>query len=314
MEMNNKGVDVSVIIPVFNEEGNIEELFRRVNGVLEQTGKFFEVVFVNDGSTDQSSLRLTRLHQEHQGVVKVINFSRNFGHQLALSAGLNYCHGRAAIVMDADLQDPPEIMEAFIREWEKGHEVVYGERTDREGESFFKKFTANIFYKLIRATTAIDIPANVGDFYLLDRKVIDILNSLKERHRFIRGLIAWTGFRRKGVGYARKARFAGTTKYSLWKMVKFSIDAMTSFSFAPLRFVSWLGGFFAAGAFVYILIVIYQKLFTETTIVGWSSLMAVILFLGGVQLLSIGIIGEYVARIGDDVKSRPLYAVKEVLE
>jgi len=313
-DTKNKGIDISVIIPTFNEEDNIPEVFVQVEEVLRKTGKTFEIIFVNDGSTDQSFLRLMKLHQEYPEVVRVINFPRNFGHQLALSAGLNYCHGKAAVVMDADLQDPPSLIDAFISKWEKGADIVYGVRIDREGETFFKKFTANLFYKLLRSVTAIDIPANVGDFYLLDRKVIDVLNKLKERHRFIRGLIAWTGFKRVGVEYVRKPRLSGTTKYSLWKMIKFSIDAMTSFSFAPLRFVSWLGAFFAAGAFFYILIVIYQKLFTNTTIVGWSSLMAVILFLGGVQLLAVGIIGEYVARIGDDVKSRPLYTVKEILE
>ncbi len=310
----NKNIDVSIIIPIFNEEDNIPELFTQLNAVLKKTGKIFEMIFVDDGSTDQSFLCLMKLHQEYPEIVRVINFTRNFGHQLALSAGLNYCHGKAAVVIDADLQDPPNLIREFIAKWEEGNDIVYGVRTWREGETLFKKVTANLFYKLIRSVTAIDIPANVGDFYLIDRKVVDILNSFKERHRFIRGLIAWTGFRRVGVDYVRKPRLSGTTKYSLWKMIKFSIDAMTSFSFAPLRCVSWLGGFFAMGAFFYILIVIYQKLFTNTTIVGWSSLMAVILFLGGIQLLAIGVIGEYIARIGDDVKSRPLYTVKEILE
>jgi len=216
--------------------------------------------------------------------------------------------------MDADLQDPVEVLVEFIQKWEEGYDIVYGVRKVREGESFFKKFTAKLFYRLIRKITAIDIPENVGDFYLLDRKIITILNSLNERHRFIRGLVAWVGFKKIGIEYVRRARHAGETKYSFWKMLKFSVDAMTSFSFVPLRLVSAMGAAISVLAFLAILLIIYMKIFTEATIIGWSSLMAVILFVGGVQLLSIGIIGEYLARIGDDVKSRPLYTVKQILE
>ena len=306
-------IELSIIIPIYNEEQNILELHKQLRHVLRAAGKRYEIIFVNDGSTDQSIVLLTRLYQENNGDVKVIHLSRNFGHQLALTAGLNYCTGQAVIIMDADLQDPPELMIEFIKKWKEGNEIVYGVRKKREGETFFKKITAQIFYKLLRVTTAIDIPENAGDFYLLDRKVVDILNALKERHRFIRGLVAWVGFKKCGVEYIRKARFAGKTKYSLWKMIKFSVDAMTSFSFAPLRLVSWVGASFSIFAFLAILIIIYQKLFTNTTIVGWSSLMAAILFIGGLQLLAIGIIGEYIARIGDDIKSRPLYTVSEYL-
>ncbi|MCA9401347.1 MAG: glycosyltransferase family 2 protein [Candidatus Omnitrophica bacterium] len=306
-------VDLSIIIPIYNEEGNIEILYKRLREVLNPLGKVFEIIFINDGSTDASEVHLTKLYHENPETIRVIHFSRNFGHQLALTAGLNHSQGDAAVILDADLQDPPELITQFVKEWEQGFEIVYGLRTEREGETFFKTYTASLFYKLIRATTAIDIPENVGDFYLLDRKVINILNALKERHRFIRGLVAWSGFRRKAVEYVRKSRHAGKTKYSLWKMVKFSFDAMTSFSFAPLRFVSVLGAIFSLISFMAILLIIYLKLFTDATIVGWSSMMAVILFIGGIQLLSLGIIGEYVARIGDDVKSRPLYTIKQFL-
>ncbi len=305
--------EISIVIPIFNEEAVIPELFQRLQAVMEGVGRRFEIVFVDDGSRDRSFALLEEIYRAHPEMTRVVALSRNFGHQLALTAGLRFCRGRAAVVMDADLQDPPEVIPEFLRYWEEGYQIVYGVRTERQGETLFKKATARWFYKLIRAATSFDIPENAGDFYLLDRKVIDVLNALKERHRFLRGLIAWTGYRRKAVAYTRHPRRAGRTKYSLWKMLTFSWDAMTSFSFAPLRFVSWMGGVFAAGAFVYIIIVIYQKLFTDTTIVGWASLMAVILFLGGVQLLSIGLIGEYIARIGDDVKARPLYAVREVL-
>ncbi|OGW95786.1 MAG: glycosyltransferase [Omnitrophica WOR_2 bacterium GWC2_45_7] len=314
IDPNKPHVDISVVIPIFNEETNIVELFKRLMVVLTATGKTFEVIFVDDGSQDQSWSILSKLYQEHKSIVRAVAFSRNFGHQLALTAGFHHCRGEAAIVMDADLQDPPEMIARFIQKWEEGYEVVYGIRKEREGETFFKKFTALLFYKLIRASTAIDIPENVGDFYLLDRKILNILNELNEHHRFIRGLVAWVGFRRIGIEYNRKARFSGKSKYGIWRMVQFSLDAMTSFSFTPLRLVSWLGAFFSVLAFFSILLIIYLKIFTHETIIGWSSLMAVVLFLGGIQLMAIGVIGEYIARIGDDVKGRPLYAVRQSLE
>lgn len=307
-------VDLSIIIPVFNEEQTLAQMGQTLFSVLKKTNKTFEVIFVDDGSKDHSGSELAKIYQSNPQNVRVIRLSRNFGHQLALTAGFHYCHGRAAIVLDCDLQDPPEVIHEFIKKWQEGYDIVYGVRTERQGESFFKKFTAQLFYKMIRKVTAIDIPENVGDFYLLDRKVIDLINTLRERHRFMRGLVAWAGFKRIGVNYVRHARFSGETKYSLWKMIKFSFDAITSFSFTPLRFVSSLGAIFAVTAFLSILVIIYMRLFTDATITGWSSLMAVILFIGGVQLLAIGIIGEYIARIGDDVKARPLYAVSEILE
>jgi len=307
-------IDLSVIVPVFNEEGTLLELNRQLQDTLKKTGKVFEIILVDDASTDSSFKLLRQLNEDYKGTVRVLTFSRNFGHQLAITAGLNYCRGKAAVVMDADLQDPPEMIQKFLDRWEQGYEIVYGLRKEREGESFFKKWTAKLFYKLIRAATAIDIPENVGDFYLLDRKVINILNSLGERHRFMRGLVAWVGFKRFGVEYVRHARYSGKTKYGFWKMVQFSIDAMTSFSFMPLRFVSWLGAFFSVMSFFAILLIVYMRLFTDATIIGWSSTMAVILFIGGIQLLGIGIIGEYIARIGDDVKNRPLYTVSQFLD
>ena len=306
--------EISVIIPIYNEADNISELHRRLQTVLQETGKPYEIIFVNDGSTDESLARLKELNSAHAGVVRIVDFSRNFGHQLAITAGFNYAQGKAAIVLDADLQDPPETIAEFIQEWEAGHEVVYGVRQDREGETAFKKWTASLFYKLLRASTSIDIPENAGDFYLLDRKILNILNALNERHRFMRGLVAWAGFKRKPVYYVRKARHKGKTKYPLWKMVKFSWDAMTSFSFTPLRFVSVLGAVISVVSFVAILMIIYLRLFTHTTVTGWSSLMATILFIGGIQLLALGIIGEYIARIGDDVKARPLYTVRQYFQ
>lgn len=306
-------IDISVVIPVYNEENTLIELYDQLSTCLNQSGKQYEIIFVNDGSQDNSLILLKEIYQKNQKHVCVINFSRNFGHQLAITAGINHARGKAAVIMDADLQDPPEVIIQFIEQWDRGFDVVYGKRKEREGESFFKKFTASLFYKIIRRSTAIDIPENVGDFYLLDRKVVNIINSLTERHRFMRGLVAWVGFKRVGVDYVRKSRYAGETKYGFWRMVKFSFDAMTSFSFLPLRIVSTLGAIISFISFLAILLIIYMKLFTDATIIGWSSIMAAVLFIGGVQLLAIGIIGEYIARIGDDVKARPLYTIEEIL-
>jgi len=313
-DFKNKEIDVSIIIPVLNEKENIEVLFNQLKSLLPLSGKTFEIIFVNDGSSDESFSILSLLHSQHKGIIKVINFSRNFGHQLAITAGLQYCRGKSAVVMDADLQDPTKLILEFIKKWDHGYQIVYGKRKERKGETFFKKVSAKLFYKLIRKLTSIDIPENVGDFYLLDRKVVDVLNSLKERHRFIRGLVAWSGHRSVGIEYVRSPREAGVTKYTLWKMIKFSFDAITSFSFAPLRIISFVGAIFSLLSFLAILVIIYEKVFTDYTIVGWSSLMIVVLFIGGLQLMALGMIGEYIARIGDDVRSRPLYSVDEFLD
>ena len=306
--------DISVVIPVHNEESVIPELFRRLNMVLEKTKKPFEIIFIDDGSRDETFPLLKGLYDRYKPRVRVIQLSRNFGHQLAITAGLEAANGKSVIVMDADLQDPPEVIFQFLEKWQQGNEVVYGIRKERKGETFFKKMSAALFYKLIRLGTALDIPENVGDFFLLDRKVVDVLNTMKERHRFVRGMVVWAGFKRAGIEYVREARFAGQTKYGLWRMIKFAFDAATSFSFTPLRVISFIGGIMSLFSFLYILVIIYEKLFTDYTVTGWSSLMVVVLFIGGIQLLSIGIIGEYVARIGDDVKRRPLYAVSDKLD
>ena len=272
------------------------------------------MIFVDDGSADRTHELLCRCKERSPGAVKVIRLARNFGHQLAITAGLRAARGAAVVVTDGDLQDPPEVILEFIQKWKEGYQIVYGVRSERQGERFLKKFTASLFYKLMRAMTTIDLPENAGDFYLLDRKVVDVLNAMEERHRFIRGLIVWVGFKRVGVLYRREQRFAGCTKFGLWRMVKFSFDAATSFSFAPLRAIVFLGCLISLGSFLGIMVILYLKFFTDKTIVGWTSLMVVVLFMGGIQLLAIGLIGEYIARIADDVKRRPLYIIKEFLD
>ncbi len=313
MMNSNTDIDLSIVTPIFNEEEGIEAFFKRMSEVLAQTHLDYEIVFVDDGSRDRSFELLKKFKKQDLRHVRIVKLARNFGHQLAITAGLKAAQGQAVVVTDSDLQDPPEVILEFIRKWQEGYQIVYGVRTQREGERFFKKWTASLFYKAIRCLTTIDIPEDAGDFYLLDRKVVDLLNNMEERHRFLRGLIVWVGFKRAAVGYERKARFAGRTKFGLWRMVKFSFDAATSFSFMPLRFILFMGWVISCFAFLGILISIYMKLFTDKTVVGWTSLMSAVLFIGGIQLISIGIIGEYIARIGDDVKKRPLYIVEEVL-
>lgn len=306
--------EISVVSPAYNEEAGVELFYRTLKQVLVGAEVDHEIVFVDDGSKDHTFLALSKIKQEDPEHVRVIRLSRNFGHQLAITAGIKEARGRAVVVMDSDLQDPPAVIAEFIHRWRGGHEVVYGKRLERKGESWFKKWTAHVFYRMIKAAANIDIPTDAGDFYLLDRKVVDIINSMEERHRFLRGLIVWVGFRRCAVEYVREARHAGKTKFGWWKMINFAFDAVTAFSFMPLRAVSMAGFLISLVAFLGILATIYVKVFTTQTVSGWASLMTAVLFIGGIQLLAIGIIGEYVARIGDDVKRRPLYAVQERLE
>ncbi|VAX35702.1 Glycosyltransferase [hydrothermal vent metagenome] len=311
--MKHKNIDISIVIPLLNEESNIRELFKQLRRVLEKAVEAFEIIFVDDGSTDQSFAVLKGLHQEYPDSVRVIKFSRNFGQQPAIAAGLKQAQGKAVVVMDADLQDPPEVIGQFIAKWKEGFDVVYGVRSQREGETFFKKFTAELFYKFIRKISCVEIPANVGDFYLLDRKVVDVFIELKEHHRFNRGLVAWMGFKRGVVMYTRKARHSGVTKYSLTKMIRFALDAIMSFSFAPLRMISCFGIFLILFSIIILLIILCLKTFASTMIAGWVFIADSILFTGGLQLLAMGLIGEYLARIGEDTKARPLFVVEEVL-
>ncbi len=311
--MSQNACEISVVAPVYNEEEGIRFFCDRVTAVLEHEKLDYEIILVDDGSRDHSFENMKAFAEQNKRV-RVIRFARNFGHQLALTAGLRAARGRAVMVMDSDLQDPPEIIPAFVKKWSEGYEIVHGVRKERRGESWFKKTTAFIFYRLLRACTNIDIPQDAGDFYLLDAKVVDILNKMEERHRFLRGLLAWVGFRHASVDYIREPRQKGITKYSLWKMMTFSLDAATSFSFTPLRAISSLGFFISFLSFLGIIAILFVKLFTNYTVTGWSSLMVTVLFIGGIQLIAIGIIGEYLARIGDDVKGRPLYIIKETVE
>ena len=300
----------SIIAPIYNEIGNIPELYSQVREAMDQTGETWELILVDDGSTDGSTVAIRGLAQEDDRVRPVI-FARNFGHQIAVTAGLDYSRGDAVVIIDADLQDPPEVILDLIEKWREGYEVVYAVREEREGESWFKKTTASLFYRLIYRITDVNIPLDTGDFRLMDRKVVMIMNQMREKHRFLRGMSAWVGFKQVGVKYKRKARFAGETKYPLKKMIKLALNAVTSFSYFPLQLATYLG-FIATGLSVLAIpIVVILRLITGTVLLGQATTLIIVLFLGGVQLISLGIIGEYIGRIYDEAKGRPLYIVAE---
>jgi glycosyltransferase involved in cell wall biosynthesis len=304
---------ISIIAPIYNEVNNIPELYRRIREVLDPTKDAWELLMVDDGSTDGSTDLIREYHDRDSRVVPII-FARNFGHQIAVTAGLDYSRGDAVVIIDADLQDPPEVILNMIAKWREGFEVVYAIRTEREGETWFKEFTASLFYRLIYRITDVDIPLDTGDFRLLDRKVVNVLKQMRERHRFLRGMSVWVGFRQTGVEYKRAARFSGETKYPLKKMVKFATDAITSFSYFPLQLAMYIG-FAAAGlSILAIPVVVAMRLIGNQAFFGQASTLIAVLFLGGVQLISLGILGEYIGRLYDEAKGRPLYIVSQAPE
>lgn len=305
-------ITVSVVVPVYNEEAVVFESYKRLKTVLDGLNEPYELIFVNDGSRDGTP-GIVRCICENDPTVRFIDFARNFGHQTAITAGMDYASGDAVVVIDADLQDPPEVIPQMIAKWREGFDVVYGKRIERKGETAFKKFTSAAFYRVMQKLTDVDIPVDTGDFRLIDRKVCEALKRVKERNRYIRGIISWLGFKQTGVEFVREKRFAGETKYPLKKMLKFAFDAITSFSYKPLKLSSYVGVTVSIGSFIYLMVVIYLKLFTDRTVTGWASTMAVSLFFNGIVLMMLGIIGEYIGRIYDEAKGRPLYVVRETL-
>lgn len=302
--------DLSIIIPIYNEEGNIKILHERLSSVVNSLNVNAEYIFINDGSRDRS-LELIRELAKSNSSIKYIDLSRNFGHQIAVSAGIDKCSGKAAIIIDADLQDPPELIIELYNKWKEGYEVVYAKRRARAGENFMKKFTARVFYRTLKKITSINIPVDTGDFRIIDRKVILALRSMPEQQKFLRGQISWIGFRQTFVEYDRNARNAGETGYTYKKMIRFALDGITSFSNLPLKFAT-IAGFFVSGVtFLLSIYALYSRLITKDYVPGWTSLMLAILFIGGVQLISIGIIGEYISRLSTNVRNRPLYLVSD---
>lgn len=303
---------ISVIVPVYNESEVIGTFYDRATEAFARLeGLDYEFVFVDDGSRDGSYQKLSMFAATDPHVC-VLKFSRNFGHQIAITAGIDYARGDCVVVIDADLQDPPEVVSAMVDKWRQGFDVVYGVRAEREGEGTMKLATASLFYRLLGRLTTIQIPVDVGDFRLMSRRAVDQLKQLREKDRFVRGLVSWIGFNQTGVLYHRDKRYAGETKYPYRKMIKFALDGITSFSTAPLKVASWTGYGAALLAILYLLSVFVQKMLGHT-VEGWATIMVALLFLGSVQLICLGILGEYLGRVFNEVKPRPMYVVEEVL-
>lgn len=301
---------ISVVIPIFNEEKNINPLLQRLIPIVNK-GRY-EIIFVSDGSTDQSETIIKKEAKKNKNI-KLVVFQRNFGHQIALTCGYQMAKGEVVISLDADLQDSPEIIPQMINEWQKGAKIVYAQRKERQGEGWFKKITASVFYQLINFLSDFPIPNNVGDFRLLDRQVVDFLNSLPERSRFLRGLVAWPGFSASYIYFRREKRQFGKTHYPFSKMLNFALEGIISFSVKPLRLASYLGFFTAIVGFLGIIYALYRRLFLphQYWVTGWTALFVAIMFLGGIQLVTIGIIGEYIGKIYQQLQNRPFYLIKE---
>ena len=303
-------MEISIVVPLYNEEKNIRLMYDRlVSSILKITSNF-EIIYVNDGSKDNSFLELVKLSKEDERV-KYINFSRNFGHQIAVTAGLDYSKGAAVVIIDGDLQDPPEVIPEMYAKHKEGFEVVYGQRLKRKGDNFFKKITAKYFYRILKKITSINIPLDTGDFRLIDQKIVKDLKNMPEQNKFLRGQIAWLGYRQTSVFFERDERKFGETGYPFSKMLKFALDGITGFSDVPLQFVTKTGIFISFISFLVILYAIFSHFILERTITGWTSLIISSMFIGGVQLISVGIIGEYISRINKNVQNRPLYIVSE---
>lgn len=301
---------ISAIIPSYNEQENVGLMYERMSKVLSKISDDYEIIYVNDCSRDETLLRIKALADKDKHV-KYVSFSRNFGHQIAVSAGLDVCRGDAVVIIDGDLQDPPELIEQMYEKYKEGYKVVYARRTSRDGETWFKKFTAKMFYRILASMTSIDIPVDVGDFRLIDKVIVKHLRNMPEKSKYIRGQISWIGYKQTFVDYHRDARIYGTTNYPLKKMLRFALDGITAFSDKPLKIASGLGIFSAIVSLLALVYALVSHFCFNNTITGWTSLILSVLFIGGVQLITIGIIGEYIARINNDVRNRPLYIVEE---
>jgi len=303
---------ISIVVPIYNESEVIEAFYNRLTKVISKINNYnHEVIFIDDGSKDDSYRKLVELANSNSNI-EIIKFSRNFGHQTAITAGMDHALGDAVVIIDADLQDPPEVIWDFLKKWEDGYDVVYGVRKKRDGETKMKLLTATTFYRLLRWIVKIDIPVDAGDFRLMSRRVVNYVQKLRENDRFVRGLVSWVGFKQTGVCYTRDKRYAGETKYPYRKMLKFALDGITSFSTLPLKLATWLGYLASFLAFLYLASVFVQKALGGT-VQGWATIMVGVLFLGGVQLICLGIIGEYIGRIFNEIKQRPLYVVEEII-
>ena len=303
-------VDISVVVPLYGEASNLDYLFERLEAVLARLGDSYEIVCIDDGSDDETVQGL-KAHRLRNPNIKIVALSRNFGKELALTAGIDYACGGAVVPIDADLQDPPELIEALVAKWREGYDVVYARRRSRQGESWLKRATANAFYRVMEHMSKVPIPRDTGDFRLLDRRVVDVLKQLPERTRFMKGLFAWVGYRQAEVVYDREPRYSGETKWNYWRLWNFAIDGIVSFSVAPLRIWSYVGITFALISFLYGSFLFIRTLIYGNNVPGYASVMVAILFLGGVQMMSLGVLGEYLGRVYEEVKGRPLYLVRD---
>lgn len=300
----------SIVIPVYNEEVVLCQTYQRLKQVMDTTRESYELIFVNDGSSDHT-LEMIKSIRDQDEDVKLISFSRNFGHQIAITAGMDYASGAAVVVIDADLQDPPELILKMIAKWKEGYNVVYAKRTKRKGETWFKKLTARLFYRILSASTDLDIPTDTGDFRLLDRRVCEELKRLPEKNRYVRGLVSWVGFKQTAVEYERDERLAGESKYPLKKMIKLSLDGITSFSYKPIKLATYAGAIIISSGITYLVVLLLLKIFSKSAIAGWNLVLAMQFVLSGVLLTMMGVIGEYIGRIYDETRNRPLYIVSE---
>jgi polyisoprenyl-phosphate glycosyltransferase len=310
MSIKLDAIEISIIVPLYNESENITHLFARLITVINQLHTSYEIICINDGSQDDTLNKLIQLHQQNSAI-KIINLSRNFGKEIALTAGIDYASGAAIIPIDADLQDPPELIEKLIAKWREGYDVVYATRRSRQGETWLKKITAKTFYHTIGKMSPVPIPANTGDFRLLDRKVVEAIKQLPERTRFMKGLFAWVGYKQTAILFDRETRHAGHTTWNYWKLWNLAIDGITSFSLLPLKIWSYIGVTISLISLFYALILVVRTLIFGIDVPGYASLMVAILFLGGIQLITLGVLGEYLGRVYEEVKGRPLYLVRE---
>lgn len=303
-------MDISVIIPVYNEEKNIQNLYDRLSQVMQSLGVTYELIFVNDGSND-ASIGLIKVLSNKNAAVKYIDFSRNFGHQIAVTAGLDKTSGDAVVIIDADLQDPPELIAEMHQKRKEGFDVIYAKRKNRKGESFLKLLTARVFYRLLAKMTSISIPVDTGDFRMIDKKIVEVLREMPEKNKYLRGQISWVGFNQTFVEYDRQERQAGATGYTYRKMLHFALDGITAFSDVPLKIVTYFGFMVSIIAFFVAIYALLAKFVWQNSVPGWTSLMIAILFIGGIQMIAIGIIGEYLSRMNHNIRNRPLYIIRE---
>ncbi len=310
MSLNLDSVEISVIVPLYNESAGIEHLFARLTPVLEELQTSYEIICINDGSQDDTLSKLIEFWQRNPSI-KIVNLSRNFGKEIALTAGIDYASGAAVIPIDADLQDPPELIVKLIAKWREGYDVVYGTRRSRQGETWLKRISATAFYQTIGRMSHVPIPANTGDFRLLDRQVVEAIKKLPERTRFMKGLFAWVGYRQTSVLFDREPRHSGQTTWNYWKLWNFALDGIISFSFLPLKVWSYVGVTVSFISLLYALMLVVRTLIFGVDVPGYASLMVAILFLGGIQLITLGVLGEYLGRVYEEVKGRPLYLVRE---